>query len=70
MYPNTAHQLKEGKYIPIKSYLNAAKVFNVSHLILLTNTEKANYIKFAKLPDGPTLTYRIENFSLSRYQSK
>ena len=65
MYPNTATQLKESKKMPIKDYLNAASVYQVSHLVFISMTAKASYIKFAKLPEGPTLTFKISGYMLS-----
>ncbi len=38
----------------------------VSHLIILTATERASYLRVAKSPQGPTLTMRIRGWSLMR----
>lgn len=67
MYPNTAAELREGKNKSLKDFTSVAGVFGVTHLMVLTSTERANYIHFAKSPSGPTITFRILKYSLSRY---
>lgn len=32
---------------------------------MLTNTEKNSYIRFAKMPRGPTITFKIDDYSLA-----
>jgi len=46
----------------IKSYLKAAKYFNVNHLVALQNSNNREYIRFIKLGGGE-MTFRIMNFS-------
>lgn len=39
---------------------------NVTHLVVFTKSDKAMYLRIAKLPRGPTLTYQIKEYSLMR----
>ena len=66
MYPNTALKLKESKKNTLKDFVSVAGVFGVTHMMMFTQTEKANYVKFLKNPKGPTITFRIEEYSLAK----
>ena len=35
-------------------------------MMILTQTETSNYIRFIKNPKGPTITFRIDEYSLSK----
>jgi ribosome biogenesis protein SSF1/2 len=65
MYPYTAVNLKESKANSIKDYLSIKDVYGLSHMMMLTNTEKASYMRLAKMPRGPTVTFKIEKYCLS-----
>jgi len=65
MYPYTAINLKESKANTIKDYLSIVDVYGLSHFICLTNTDKASYLKLAKMPKGPTITFRLNDYCLS-----
>lgn len=64
--PFTATNLKVRKGNVVKDFLSVAGHLNVTHLIIFTKTEKAGYLKLARLPRGPTLTYKIVNFTLTK----
>jgi ribosome biogenesis protein SSF1/2 len=66
MYPYTAIRLKEQKKNTIKDFLGAAGQYGVSHMMMYTQTEQGNYLRLIKNPKGPTLTFRIDEFALSR----
>lgn len=66
MYPYTALKLKESKKNTIKDFLGAAGEFGVSHMIMFTQTEQGNYLRIIKNPKGPTLTFKVNEFSLAR----
>ncbi|XP_045496511.1 protein Peter pan [Colias croceus] len=66
MEPFTASQLKERKKNTIKDFLSVSGYLHVSHMMVFTETELGSYMRLARLPRGPTLTFRIHNFSLSR----
>jgi ribosome biogenesis protein SSF1/2 len=74
MYPYTFINLKESKKNSMKDFLGVAGQFGVSHMIVLTQTEKSNYIRFLKNPKGPTITCKIDEYTLSKdvvsYQQK
>jgi ribosome biogenesis protein SSF1/2 len=66
MYPNTALQLNESKKNNLKDFLSVAGIFGVTHMMLFTKTETANYLRICKNPGGPTLTFKIKKYSLAR----
>ncbi|CAH2269685.1 jg18937 [Pararge aegeria aegeria] len=66
MEPFTASQLKERKKNTIKDFLSVSGYLHVSHLMLFTETELGSYMRLSRMPRGPTLTFRIHNYSLSR----
>ena len=74
MYPYTALNLKESKKNTLKDFVGVAGMFGVTHMMVFTQTEKGNYIRFIKNPKGPTLTFKIDKYSLSKdvvkYQQK
>ena len=65
MEPFTATNIKARPGNVIKDYVHVAGVLNVSHLIGFTKTELGPYIKFARFPRGPTLTFRFVIFLVS-----
>jgi len=46
--------------------VSVAGVLHVSHLSIFTSTELGTYMKVARLPHGPTLTFQVHNYSLTR----
>ena len=46
--------------------MSVAGLLNDTHLVMFTRTELSMYLKLARLPRGPTLSFKIENFSLAR----
>lgn len=66
MYPYTAMKLRESKKNSIKDFVGVAGQFGVSHMMILTQTESGNYLRVAKLPKGPTMTFKIDSYSLAR----
>ncbi|KAK3915446.1 Suppressor of SWI4 1-like protein [Frankliniella fusca] len=65
MEPFTASSLKVRKKNSIKDFVSVAGLLHVSHLCAFTCTEKSQYLKICRLPRGPTLTFRIHNYSLA-----
>jgi len=63
MYPNTAMNLRESGGTKIKEFIQVAKGFSVTHLMLFSGTDNSNYLRIAKLPEGPTITFKIMNYS-------
>ncbi|XP_026330458.1 protein Peter pan [Hyposmocoma kahamanoa] len=66
MEPFTASQLKERKKNTIKDFVSVSGYLHVSHMMLFTETELGTYMRLARLPRGPTLTFRLHNYSLAR----
>jgi len=46
--------------------VSVAGVLHVSHLCIFSSTELGTYMKVARLPHGPTLTFQVHNYSLTR----
>ena len=66
MYPFTAANLKESKRNSIKDFLGVAGQLGITHMMIMTQTEMGNYLRFIKNPKGPTITMKIEEYSLSK----
>jgi ribosome biogenesis protein SSF1/2 len=66
MMPNCARKLKESKVNRIEDFMAVAGHYGVSHLIIFTATKLGTYMKLAKLPQGPTLTFKVRGFTLAR----
>ncbi|KAJ8922001.1 hypothetical protein NQ315_008639 [Exocentrus adspersus] len=66
MEPFTASSLKERKRNSIKDFVAVAGPLHVSHLSIFSRTELGMYLKIMRLPRGPTLTFKIHNYSLAR----
>ena len=48
----------------LKDFVSIAGVLNVSHFIIYTKTDVAVNMKLCRLPRGPTLTFKVHNYSL------
>ncbi|THG98221.1 hypothetical protein EW145_g7463 [Phellinidium pouzarii] len=66
MEPNTASRLKERTRNKLKDYLTLAPALHVTHLLALTLTSIAPSLRMVRLSSGPTLTFRVERYSLSK----
>jgi ribosome biogenesis protein SSF1/2 len=66
MYPYTASKLKESQNNTLKDFMAAAGVFGVSHMMMFTQTELGNYLRLIKNPRGPTISFRINSYTLAR----
>ncbi|PPQ78536.1 hypothetical protein CVT25_011808 [Psilocybe cyanescens] len=66
MEPNTASRLKERSRNKLKDFLTMGPALSVSHLLAFTLTPLAPSLRIVKLSDGPTLSFRIERYSLMR----
>lgn len=64
MRPHTAIHLKEKKNNTIKDFLHVAGPLGVTHFLILSHTEEAAYLRVARCPRGPTLTFKIHSYSL------
>lgn len=74
MEPNTAARLKvilftdwqERKNNKLKDFLAMAVPLGISHLLVVTQKTAAPLMKIVRSPRGPTLTFRVESYSLAK----
>lgn len=66
MEPFTAKSLQEHKKNTIKDFVSVAGLLHVTHLCIFSQTEVGMYFKVGRLPRGPTLTFKVQNFSLAK----
>ena len=50
----------------VKDFVNVAGVLNVSHMLMFTRTQVGPYLKVCRFPRGPTMTFKVDNYTLSR----
>lgn len=69
MEPFTASRIKPRPGNVVKDYVQIAGPLNVTHMVGFTKTDLGPYIKFARFPRGPTLTYRyfVNDFKLQKH---
>ncbi|KAG6629652.1 peter Pan-like protein [Carya illinoinensis] len=65
MLPYTALNLKEKKRNNLKDFLNVAGPMGVTHFLIISKTATAPYLRVARTPQGPTLTFKIHEYSLA-----
>lgn len=63
--PHTAAKLKERKSNNIRDYTSIATQLGVTHFWIFSATERGPYLRVGKVPQGPTLTFRIAEYSLA-----
>ncbi|PPQ64022.1 hypothetical protein CVT24_009396 [Panaeolus cyanescens] len=66
MEPNTASRLKERNRNKLKDFLTMGPALKVTHIMAFTLTPVAPSLRIVKLSDGPTLSFRIERYSLMK----
>lgn len=66
MMPNSAKNLRERKFNRIEDFTAVASHYHVSHVVIFSATKAATYMKLARLPQGPTLTFKVDSFTLAR----
>ncbi|GAB5587144.1 rRNA-binding ribosome biosynthesis protein [Umbelopsis nana] len=66
MEPNTATNLKERKTNRLRDFVMVAGQLGVSHFMIFSRTEKGTNMRIARVPRGPTLTFKVEQYSLSK----
>lgn len=65
MLPYTALNLKEKKRNNLKDFLNVAGPMGVTHFLILSKTTTSPYLRVGRTPQGPTLTFKIQEYSLA-----
>lgn len=66
MEPFTASNLKVKKQNVIKDFVDVAAALSVTHIVMFTMTDQAVYLKLCRLPRGPTITFKIKEFTTAR----
>ncbi|KAJ3057579.1 hypothetical protein HK097_000046 [Rhizophlyctis rosea] len=66
MEPNTATNLRERKGNKLKDFVHVASQLSVTHLLVLSKTPSGINLRVGRIPRGPTLTFRISSYSLTR----
>jgi len=65
MLPFTAPKLKERSSNTMKDYLQVAGPLGVTHFMIFSITDLGSYLKVTRVPQGPTLTFQIQQYSHS-----
>merc|ERR1719183_2881992 len=66
MSPFTALKLRERKTNNLKDYVSLSGTLGVSHMLCFSTTEAGSYLRLGKLPRGPTLYFKVENYTLCK----
>ncbi|KAI0273813.1 Brix domain-containing protein [Gloeopeniophorella convolvens] len=66
MEPNTASRLRERSRNKLKDFLTMAPALQVTHLLAFTRTDIAPSLRIVRLAHGPTLSFRVERYSLAK----
>lgn len=67
MEPHTARKLRERSKNTVKDYVSVSGVLGVTHLLVFTQTDKSLSLRVCRTPTGPTLTFKVQQFSLMRH---
>lgn len=66
MEPYTASALRERKSNKIKDFVSLSGLFHVSHMCIFNKTQNQLSYKIARLQRGPTLTFKVHQFTLAK----
>ncbi|OZJ02240.1 hypothetical protein BZG36_04549 [Bifiguratus adelaidae] len=66
MEPNTATNLRERKTNKLKDFLQVSGQLGVTHFMIFSRTDKGTNLRIARVPRGPTLTFRVHGYSLAK----
>eukprot|EP00948_MAST-09A_sp_MAST-9A-sp1_P000849 g849.t1 len=66
MMPLTADRLKESRKASLKDYIQVSGPLGITHFLCVSRTTSATNLRIIRLPQGPTLTFKIENFTLAK----
>ena len=50
----------------LKDFVSVAGPLNVTHLVTFSKSEVSTYMRLIRLPRGPTMTFKLHSYSLSR----
>ena len=65
MAPNTSQALRAQKRNKLRDFVDVAGSLHVNFFLIASATDKHSYLRLARAPRGPTLTFRIGSYSLS-----
>ena len=65
MSPNTASHLKAQKRNKLRDFVDVAGSLHVSFFLIVSATAKSAYLRLVRSPRGPTLTFKIDGYSLA-----
>lgn len=65
MYKFLSCILQEKKRNNLRDFLNVAGPMGVTHFFILSKTASSPYLRVATTPQGPTLTFKIHEYSLA-----
>jgi len=66
MEPFTASGLKARPKNTIKDFVHVAGLLKVSHFCVFSKTNLGPYLKIARFPRGPTMSFRVTDYTLAR----
>ncbi|CAI8048865.1 Suppressor of SWI4 1 homolog [Geodia barretti] len=66
MEPHTASKLKVRQRNVLMDFVNVAGPLGVSHFLILSRSQTHVNLRICRLPRGPTVTFHITGFSLTR----
>ncbi|CAM9505477.1 unnamed protein product [Discosporangium mesarthrocarpum] len=67
MEPNTARKLRERAKNTVKDYVSVSGVLGVTHMLVFMQTERSLNCRVCRTPSGPTMTFKVLQFSLMRH---
>ncbi|TMW60261.1 hypothetical protein Poli38472_000303 [Pythium oligandrum] len=66
MAPYTADRLREKRKNTLKDFVSIGAPLGVTHFMFFTSTEASTNMKIARIPRGPTLSFKVVGYSLMR----
>lgn len=66
LIPNTADKLNVKRNNKLKDFLHVAGPLGVTHFWIYSQSDFGVNLRLVRIPHGPTLTFRIEHFSLMK----
>jgi ribosome biogenesis protein SSF1/2 len=67
MLPATAENMKERANNRIKDFLGISASFGITHFVMFSETDSSTNLRIARVPRGPTLSFKVTGFSLVRH---
>jgi len=65
MSPNTARALRARRTNKLRDFVDVAGELKVSFFLIVSATDKNSYLRVVRSPQGPTLTFRINSYTLA-----